>query len=330
MDENLVGYLLKALDVEEQREVEAYLRRHPQCKSGLRSCAASWMSWPSTRSTPNRRRGSRVRTLAHVVEHTCQTLPMLPPAAIRSSPASRGTRWRRADVLVAACLLVLVGGLGLPLLARFAERRHIAECADNLHQFQVALSVYADQHEGQFPRVESQPPRNFAGSFIPALNEAGVLPPRLSVSCPGSPPQVPAPVSFQQLDDMRQSQPEEFRDTTRSLAGCYAYSLGYRDEVSGEHHGLTQALDGRTPIMSDAPSCQSGNDVGPGNSPNHDGRGQHVLLINGSVRWSTTRNAGIDNDDIFLNADQRVGAGRGPRDTVLGRSDAVPYPGLDE
>ncbi len=29
MDENLIGYLLKALDADEQREVERYLREHP-------------------------------------------------------------------------------------------------------------------------------------------------------------------------------------------------------------------------------------------------------------------------------------------------------------
>ncbi len=330
MDENLVGYLLKALDADEQRDVEKHLREHPEAQKRLEHLRQrlDLLARDSLSAEPPA--GLWIRCLARVAEHKCRTLPIAPPPVARSSPAPRATWWRRADVLVAACLLVLVGGLGLPLLARFADRRHIAECQNNLLQFQRALAVYADQHEGRFPQVESQPPRNFAGSFIPALNEAGLLPADLSVSCPGSPPQPATHVTFAQLDELRRTQPDEFRTIARNLAGCYAYSLGYRDEITGEHRGLTRALDGRTPIMSDAPSCEAANDVGPGNSPNHEGRGQHVLFIDGSVQWMTTRNAGIDNDDIFVNADQRVAAGRGPRDSVLGRSDAVPYPGLDE
>jgi len=331
MDENLVGYLLKALDADEQRDVEKYLREHPEAQKRLEQLRQrlDFLARDSIDAEPPS--GLWVRSLARVAEHKCRTLPVAPPQATRSSPAPRVTWWRRVDVLVAACLLVLVGGLGITWLATVAHRRHlVVECANNLHQFQLALSEYADQHHGRFPQVESQPPRNFAGSFIPALNEAGIMPVGLSVNCPGSPPRTPTRINFAELDELRRNQPDEFRDTTRSLAGCYAYSLGYRDDASGEHRGLTRALDGRLPIMSDAPSCQAGNDVGPGNSPNHGGEGQNVLFIDGHVEFKTTRNVGLDNDDIFLNADQRVAAGRGPRDTVLGRSDAVPYPGLDE
>ena len=39
---------------------------------------------------------------------------------------------------------------------------------------------------------------------------------------------------------------------------------------------------------------------------------------------------GIGGDDIYVNRDSRVETGRGPYDTVLGRSDASPYPPREE
>jgi hypothetical protein len=70
------------------------------------------------------------------------------------------------------------------------------------------------------------------------------------------------------------------------------------------------------PILADRPP-QGG---GPGNSPNHGGCGQNILLVNGQVRYITTRAAGIDGDDIYTNRRNQVGAGLDRWDTVLGSS----------
>jgi prepilin-type processing-associated H-X9-DG protein len=85
-------------------------------------------------------------------------------------------------------------------------------------------------------------------------------------------------------------------------------------------------MGGRLPLMADAPACDANSEVRPGNSANHEGRGQNVLFTDGHVEFLTTRTVGPDGDDIYLNADQKVGAGRGPRDSVLGQSGAVPFP----
>jgi prepilin-type processing-associated H-X9-DG protein len=329
MDENLVGYLLKALGPDEQRKVEDYLRQHPEAHKRLDQLRQRLDVLGQDADESDPPAGLWVRALARVAEHKCRTLPAAPPPAARTG-AGRAW-WRRADLLVAAALLVVVGGLGVVWLAGFGEKRHRVECANNLRRFHQALLAYADKDpEGRFPWVESQPPRNFAGSFVPALNEAGVLPADLSVNCPASEPRRPSSITFAELDDLRRRQRDEYHDVTRGLGGCYAYALGYQDPASGSHLGLTRRMDGQLPIMSDAPPCRSGNDVSAGNSPNHGGQGQNVLYVDGHVAFKETRNVGLDGDDIFLNADQRCRAGRGPRDTVLGRSDAVPYPMLDE
>jgi prepilin-type processing-associated H-X9-DG protein len=326
MDENLVGYLLKSLGAEEQRAVEDHLRRHPEAKERLEQLRRGLDLLGADGGEPEPPPDLWVRTLARVAEYKCRTLPAVPAPAARTAPVAWGSWWRRADVLVAACLLLLVGGLGVIGMAAIAAQRHVTECQDNLRKFHQALTAYADKHEDRFPWVESQAPKNFAGSFIPALNEDGVLPSDITVSCPGNEPRAPAPVTFAQLEEMRRSHPGDYIGMTRTLAGCYAYSLGYREGEAGPHYGLTRRMDGRLPIMADAPPCRSANEVEPGNSLNHGGKGQNVLFIDGHVEFLTTRTVPGTDDDMYLNAERRVAAGRGPGDVVLGRSDAV----LDE
>jgi hypothetical protein len=324
MDENLIGYLLKSLDPDEQHEVEKYLREHPEAQKRLDQLRHSLDVLARDADEGEAPAGLWIKTLGRVAEHKCRAaLPAAPPASPRSGAGGRPTWWRRADVLVAAALLVVVGGLGAVWLARAQHDQHIIACANNLHSFHLALETYADTHNGQFPWVGSEPPKNFAGSFVPALNEARAMPPGLSVSCPGEPPKPPADYTFQQLSEMGR---DEFKQKTRDLAGCYAYTLGYRDPGGTGLYGLTRSMDGHLPLMADAPPCDGGgNDVRGGNSSNHGGKGQNVLFIGGNVEFRTTRSIG-DDDDIYTNAEHKVAAGRGPADTVLGRSDAVPFP----
>jgi prepilin-type processing-associated H-X9-DG protein len=130
-------------------------------------------------------------------------------------------------------------------------------------------------------------------------------------------------ITFAELGSLCRDRPDEFKRLTRGLAGCYAYSLGYREAGGTALYGLTKGMGDRLPLMADAPSCDGGSEVLSGNSANHGGRGQNVLFIDGHVEFRTTRSLGTD-DDIYLNAEHKVAAGHGPQDAVLGRSDATP------
>ncbi len=327
MDENLIGYLLKALDADEQREVEKYLREHPEAHKRLDQLRLGLDVLGRDADEGDPPAGLWVATLARVAEHKCGTaLPAVPAAAARSGVGGRPSRWRRADVLVAALLLVVVGGLAAAWIARAQRDQHRIDCENNLRRFDLALENYADNHNGLYPWVGAEPPKNFAGSFVPALSEAKAMPPGLSVSCPGDPPRPPSAVTFDDLSRLSHEEPEKYRATTRDLAACYAYPLGYREPGGTALYGLTRLMDGMLPLMADAPACGgSGNEVRPGNSPNHGGKGQNVLFRDGHVEFVTTRTRGTDHD-LYLNAEQKAAAGRGPTDVVLGRSDAVPDP----
>src|SRR5207302_2864518 len=83
--------------------------------------------------------------------------------------------WRRADVLVAASLLIISSLLLLPLLVKANRAAKQIQCQDNLRGMFAALMRYGDAHNGELPKVEENAPRNFAGMFVPVLYQDGLL-----------------------------------------------------------------------------------------------------------------------------------------------------------
>lgn len=319
LDENLLGYLLGALDDETTAQVGAQIQADPDSRGRLEQLRQLLEPLGADKGDEAPPAGLAVRTLARVAEYCCLDLPRAPVSASRSAPAS--SWWRRADVLVAASLLITMLGLGLPVLFRLRDTHTGAamiECENNLRVFNVALQTFHDQHH-KYPSVVVERPRDAAGMVVPILAKAGVLPALASVRCPGSGPGVPCPLT---LDEARALSPEEFFRQARYLVPSYAYSLGHRDD-EGNYHGPTipegqQASD--FPLMADGPPA----DGGSGNSGNHGGAGQYVLFADGHVRFVNIRNVGFQKDDIYLNKAYKVAAGLGPFDTVLGPSGAKP------
>jgi prepilin-type processing-associated H-X9-DG protein len=318
MDDKLVGYLLHALDDGESRAVESYLETHPDARARLKRLRQALEPLEADRADPAPPADLVVRTLARVAEHVCTDLPKAPVPAPTAVLAVRSW-WRRADVLVAACLVVMAVGIGLPVLYRLNSQSSGAvmlACQNNLRTFYTGLNAYRETH-GRFPDVAQQAPRDVAGMVVPVLAEAKLLPPDFSVRCPAVGPHVGCQFT---LTSLRTMPADEFETKAPALAQGYAYSLGYRDET-GEYH----APDRRTPasawpILADRPPAEAA----PGNSINHAGTGQNVLFLDGHVRFATLRTVGGGEDDIFLNNAQRVAAGVGPHDVVLGYSAARP------
>ncbi len=318
MDENLVGYLLKSLEPDEQRAVEAHLEAHPESRAKLEQLERALAPLAADAEDPEPPPGLALAALARVAEHKCRPLPAA-PRPVREQPAATGWfRLRRADALAAAALLVVAAGLALPALVRVYEARDRAACAENLHQVWGALAAYSDQRPGRpFPMVESSGPRSVAAVFVPLLRDAGTLDGTFRVACPARPEPTPvANASLADLEAAYQRGGEEYGRLARNLAGGYAYSLGYRDGATLA--GLRAGDDNALPVVADF-------SPGDGNSPNHGGTGQNVLYIGGNVRWCAARTVGFAGDDIYVNKHNQIHAGEGRVDTVLGPGDASPF-----
>jgi hypothetical protein len=231
-------------------------------------------------------------------------------------------RWaRRADLLVAAALVLVLGGLGTSALAQWRAYQQRSACANNLREIWVGFARFGDQRGDPFP-PDRQGARSFAGVFIPLLKDARVLGPQVSVGCPAQGRRVPGPQTVPELNDLYHTRPGAFRAAVRDLAGDYAFPLGY--EEGGRYHGLRHDSGDQLPLLADRPPAG-----GRGNSPNHGGGGQNVLYIGGHFRWCTHCRVGLGGDDIYVNQEGQVRAGRNRGDTVLAPGDATPYGDLD-
>jgi type II secretory pathway pseudopilin PulG len=316
MDENLVGYLLKSLDPDEQHAVEAHLETHPDARAKLDLLERALAPLGADAEEPEPTPGLALMTLARVAEHKCRPLPPAPQPPRSQLAPSGWPRFRRADVLAAAALLVIVGGVALPILAQARQQRDRVACANNLRTFWGALQEYSDQHDRAFPMIEQQGARSVAGAFVPILRDAGTVGNTMLVSCPARPTQTELTgSSLVDLQAAYDQGEEEFSRLARDLAGGYAYTLGYRNGATLV--GLTADDPDTLPILADVPA-------GIGNSLNHGGAGQNVLYIGGDVRWCNLRTVGEDLDDIYVNKQNLLLAGVNHSDTVLGPGDARP------
>ncbi|MBY0525467.1 MAG: hypothetical protein K2R98_18820 [Gemmataceae bacterium] len=320
MEENLVGYLFNSLDPEVQREVENYLSANPDAQRKLDTLRQALEPLAADKDGEDAPPGMVFRTLARVAEYRCRPLPQAPePPPAQLAPVGR--RWyRRPDILIAASLLIVVGGVSFPGIAHLRGLQSREACANNLHLFHEAMNRYTDTHGEDLPRLGTRAPRNVAGLFVPVLHDAGVLPEDVTLRCPANGPSRSPRYTMQQLQDMSD---EEFNQVAQKIGGCYAYPLGYHDQT-GEYCGVkrdrTEMNNGLLPVMADRPLVRGENDRD--NSPNHNG--QNVLYMGGHVRFCKNPNAGIENDHIFLNKHGKVAAGVDRWDTVLGCSEDRP------
>jgi prepilin-type processing-associated H-X9-DG protein len=327
MDENLVGYVLNCLDPDEQAQAEEHLRDAPEARDRVERLRLALAPLAADAEHEPPRPGLAVRTIARIAEHHCRKLPPAPPAPPVTLELPPRREWGRIDSLIAAgillCVLTLVPTVSVKLWRNYQD----LSCANNLRKFHVALMNFAETHNGALPKVEAQGPRGFAGIFVPMLHDAGVLQSDSRVTCSATAEPIPLSRTVRDLEDLYSQSEEEFRAVSRKLAGCYAYTLGYTQD--GTLIGTRRGDDGRTPIMSDCPPEDAALYNG-GNSPNHGGRGQNVLFLDGSVMFASSRSVGLGGDDIFVSRRNRQEAGRDRSDTVLGPSGASPWPREDE
>jgi hypothetical protein len=319
MDDNLLGYLLNSLEPDEHRQVEEYLRTHPDAATKLERLRHALAPLSPEAESPAPPRSLLFGTLALIAEAQCRpTLPPAPPVP-RSRQRSRDWRWvmRRANILVAASFLFVIAGLGATWIVHVHHEAQRVRCENNLRLWGESLHQYSDNHANHFPTIEQKGPLAIAGSFVPMLNDAGLIAPNLSVGCPAIGLQAPPTYSVRELDQMYKTDPNGFQVVAPSLARDYAYTLGYWS--NGRLLGLSSDSGDLLPILADRPP------LGPlGHSPNHGGRGQNVLYIGGNVRWCTVRTVGVGEDDIYLSTNGLVEGGQSSTDTVLAPSEAGP------
>ena len=310
-DEELIGYLLNLLEPAERGAVVSSLGNDPVAAGRLVVLQEMIAPLGADAADAAPPAGLAVRTVArmasYLVEHeprpttdphapTPSTLPAFRHAPTTDQPEPRAIGGRfRADLIVAACLAFVAVGLGLSVVSRMRQQSDAVACPNTLRQLHTGLTTYADTHDGRFPQVGSgQYPT--AGSFVPALIEAGQLPNGMHASCPAA-----------------------VRVSNGSGDAPYTYTLGYRG-ANGDLVGLRRSGDGENDLLPISADCPAANDAPSDGPVSPHPRGQNVLYVGGNVRFATNPMVGLNGDPIYTNFDGRVAAGFNRGDTVLGRS----------
>jgi type II secretory pathway pseudopilin PulG len=334
MREQLIAYLLNGLSTEERLQVEESLRQDPgwqQELERLKTCLGNCEHDSDDGANPPEDLTTRTCCLiqdaerqgANRVDGEHGPLTLAPANA----PCGSGQRWSLIDLTVAGGILATLAMVLLPALNQSREASRRLACKNNLRTIGQALIRYAEQNRQGLPHVA---PQENAGIFTVKLTTSGIITPhQLSeqLVCPSSPLAEEvfsgkAEICVPTAQQLASAKPRRRLVILRGMAGSYAYPLGYVDQGIYHHIRFTGRSD--SPMLADAPAPQTNGFY----SSYHGGCGQncgeHVLSQDWSVKFCRPCLSGNRRDNIYLNSDQQQAAGKGSRDTVLGRSEARP------
>ncbi len=308
--QQLLGYLLGALEEDEHQQVEAQLRRDPALRAelarlrhGLEPLEESWQP-----VCPPPGLGQRT---CRFVEVAASAVPRgLVPAGV----ARRGS-WSLRDLVAAAVVLVAACLLLFPAVNRSRFQAAVRGCQDNLREWGVALKQFADVHNGCFPQVPSEGNEAFPGVYAAVLRDHGMLPDTRFMICPAMASQRQQVIYVPSCGELRTATPRQLAELRRKMSRDYGYHLGCM--VNGRYLAVRDRNRSTFAIMADSPSLALDGEP----SSNHGRLGQNVLFEDGGarfIRWEDLiYGCVLLRDPLFLNDNDEVAPGQHPDDAVI-------------
>ena len=297
MRDDLIGYLLGALEPAEHAAITARLAEDPQLRQDL----------------------ERVQSHLHLLHDEPEEAPLgLATRCCQYVADRRGpcvgqfgarSEWRIFDLAMAAGLFVAASLIFLPALGRSREQSHSLACQQNLMTLGQALVNYSQIHDDYFPVVPRQGKFAVAGMYAPTLADGGWITSR-DILCPASTQARQEEFAIPTLAQIERAVGDELRRLQFRMGGSYGYGLGYVDR--GEYRGrrnrnrVTFALAADAPIEPSQPSRS-----------HHGCSGQNVLFEDGHVRQLIVCHDESTLDHFFQNGMGFVAAGIDEDDAVI-------------
>ncbi len=340
--QDLIGYLLDALEPDVRGRIEDQLRHDPALQEELAVLHGSLDvldDGPRHFEPPE---GLARRTCQFVAEQAAEIEKAVPheaagQAEVRQAPVvvpgeqarcrrnrtesgepltSAAEPWRFVDLATAVAICFAAAALIFPLINVSRANARVAACANKLRQVGVGLTQYSEQHNGYFPRVEESGELAVGGIYAPTLlSEGYVTDPRMFV-CPSSDLADVTSFRIPSLSELRAADGDKLAGYRASMGGSFGYALGYREK--GAYKPTRNLYRDCFALASDAPS-EDGSV-----SPNHGWLGHNVLLEDGHIVYLRSCRIDGSTDNIFMNDDGRVAAGCHVNDSVVVRSDVAP------
>jgi hypothetical protein len=343
MQEDLLGYLLGALEPDEMRRVAQWLRDDPLAKAQLEQLERLLEPLEgSVRPIEPPPPDLVSRTLANLpplpagdgthdqdpADSDTEPLTLVPLGRLVEAPRRASLTW--LDWVGGAMAVAVMLGLMLPMLAegRF-EARRIA-CQDQLRQFGTALTQFVTRNsQERLPAVAEAGPEAFAGVYAIRLQESGLLDDPSLRWCPSLDRPAREDFSLTGIDEivsveqLHQASVDRLRQIQQLVGGHYAYTLG----VIEQNQLAPPRFESRSSfaVMSDAPLTgvldleQWSDRIG------HSAAGINVLYEDGSVRFIPVAALDTMPDHPLLNHLGEAEAGVNVDDASLAPSWRPPF-----
>ncbi len=343
--ENLLGYVLGALDAQEQRDIQQTIDANPEIEEQLIKIKGDLLPLDCLDSSAPQP-GLARRTLESVAiwQNSSSLAPTsnspsplaqsvmdaIDSAEAANEPESESSKprlrvsisdrllhpntWSLPDVLVGTAFLAIFAGLLLPAISYVRFQSRIVVCDSNLQTFGKGLITYTNANEGRFVTIPRGSQLVSVGYIGPVLKDAGLLEDDSILACPGIASSRP-PVNIPTCEQIEAAQTLAELDYYRQNSlGHFGFSMGHK--INGAYQpprvcgtslrGVSYVI-----IAGDRPSANM-----PGRaSMNHSNHGQNILFEDGSTRYVVGHSYG--EDAIFENDYGFVGPGSHFGDNVI-------------
>ncbi|HEY2840751.1 MAG TPA: hypothetical protein VGJ26_16460 [Pirellulales bacterium] len=315
MREQLLGYLLGALDPAEQAAVEARLAEDPQMRRELDQLRANMAPLDDSDEDEENELDPPpdlgTRTFRFVRNHA--NWSAVGQGSFGQGPASN---WRAPDYIIAAGIFLAATMLVFPAVHRSRVDARVAVCQNHLRVVGVGLSQYAIIFR-YFPYVP--PSGRFAacGIFAPILQQHGLIPDASVLICPDSTMAENRAFRIPSLDDLRLADTETLQQLHRFMAGSYGYHPGH---IENNRYVPTRLAARDSFVM----LADAVDELGSDGTANHGHRGQNVLCQSGRVVFLIKPRLLDNGDNIYVSDYGARGAGRGENDCSVSSSPISP------
>ncbi len=324
--EQLLGYLLDALEDDERRQIQEDLARDPQLREQLETLRMVLAPLEATGEPIDPPPGLARRTCGYVAAQIAGSGQRSRSAGLARLHAMRAdiqlegstTSFSWLDVAAVAGVVMAASLLLFPAILSSRSDARTLRCAGNLQSLYQGLAQYSDAFAGYLPAAPPSDRLGVGGGFAVVLQSGGYLEDPCGLVCPDSPLaekgdfSIPAPEQILVMPDG-----EELELVQASLGGSYSMSLGYEEDH--RFRGLRNRGRDGFALVSDVPDAGAADF----HSQNHAG-GRNVLFGGGNVRFMAVPVATVGNDHVFLNAAGQVGPGLNPYDSVIPPAGRLP------
>ena len=319
MKNELVGYVLRALDADVHDSVDTQLDKDPSLFHDLAVLRDSFEPLEADEGHIEPPDGLAVRCCDEIKRQRANRPSPAPASA--TDPFERGatsrSRWSFSDFTVAAGILIALGVVAVPTVNHSRFNAQLMGCQNNLRDIGQALHAFSDARPDKaFPAISGQGPQGPTGSYATTLVSSGRLADHSNLLCPSARSGSScSPCQESNLVQLETPKKKSELDLILDRGGSYAYTLGYED-ANGYHPTRNQNRSTFV-LMADSPcSCPDHEDRQTGS---HGSFGQNVLFEDGRVGYEVNCNLiGCRDNDFYHNRNNLIAPGLDEDDAVVG------------